>query len=551
VKRLSTPSTTALAATFAAGLVAAMLPFGPALADDPSESPSPTETSEPSETADPSAAPTETTAPAPSRGFGGYTTGAWAAPVKIEIYEPMIPFPNTPQLELELAYSEVESDSSTSRGRSSFLWPGAPIGEGFKTIIEQFGLPPTLGQDGYPVQVNSLYPNGPDRDADEPLPGMIQRAGSGEGSAYAETGWSVDAQAQDRDGDDAGDGLIPGLPLPGLDGLTDLLSAPSTGEEGEDAPSTLGLPPALAAVVDIGGFTSASKTETDQTVRAVSRSSFGDIALLGGLVRIEGLKVRAEASSDGTKGQASGIAAYGELVALGQRFAFGPDGFEAVGQSFPIPGLPDEASEALAMLGIKVSLPKPVYERDGDAASAAVTGLVVELDLKPLKTLLDTLPLADLLDALPEQAGQLKDALGLVLGLSSRIVVSLGNARATVDTSAAIAPPVTEPEEPETEAPTDTETGTTPSSNTPPLTTPTTTDPPPGTTTAPPGDLDAAPVGAGLPPLFSIPGLLMVGGIAAATVAGSYFRRLGAAALGGGAPCPHGLDSGLPDLRKA
>ncbi len=59
------------------------------------------------------------------------------------------------------------------------------------------------------------------------------------------------------------------------------------------------------------------------------------------------------------------------------------------------------------------------------------------------------------------------------------------------------------------------------------------------------------PLGAGLPPLFSIPGLLLVGGIALATVAGSYFRRMGAAALGGGAPCPHGLDSGLPDLRKA
>ncbi len=61
----------------------------------------------------------------------------------------------------------------------------------------------------------------------------------------------------------------------------------------------------------------------------------------------------------------------------------------------------------------------------------------------------------------------------------------------------------------------------------------------------------AAPVAAGLPPLFSIPGLLLLGGIALAAVAGSYLRRLGAAALGGGASCSHGLDSGLPDLRKA
>ena len=39
--------------------------------------------------------------------------------------------------------------------------------------------------------------------------------------------------------------------------------------------------------------------------------------------------------------------------------------------------------------------------------------------------------------------------------------------------------------------------------------------------------------------------------LAGAAVAGSYVRRLGAAALGGGGACSHGLDSGLPDLRKA
>ena len=66
------------------------------------------------------------------------------------------------------------------------------------------------------------------------------------------------------------------------------------------------------------------------------------------------------------------------------------------------------------------------------------------------------------------------------------------------------------------------------------------------------GDLvDAAPASAGLPELFSIPGMLLIGAFALAAVAGSWFRRLGVAALGGGAPCSHGLESGLPDLRKA
>ena len=54
----------------------------------------------------------------------------------------------------------------------------------------------------------------------------------------------------------------------------------------------------------------------------------------------------------------------------------------------------------------------------------------------------------------------------------------------------------------------------------------------------------------GLPPLFSIPGLLLFAGLGGALLAGSYVRRIGALVLGAGGACPHGLESGLPDLRK-
>ena len=56
---------------------------------------------------------------------------------------------------------------------------------------------------------------------------------------------------------------------------------------------------------------------------------------------------------------------------------------------------------------------------------------------------------------------------------------------------------------------------------------------------------------AGLPPLASIPGALLVGGVALAAAAGTWLRKIGVLALGGAATCTHGLDSGLPDLRKA
>jgi hypothetical protein len=75
---------------------------------------------------------------------------------------------------------------------------------------------------------------------------------------------------------------------------------------------------------------------------------------------------------------------------------------------------------------------------------------------------------------------------------------------------------------------------------------------PGGSTPAADGDLTGAePMGAGLPPLNSIPGALTFGGIALAAAAGTWLRRIGAIALGGAGSCTHGLDSGLPDLRKA
>jgi hypothetical protein len=44
--------------------------------------------------------------------------------------------------------------------------------------------------------------------------------------------------------------------------------------------------------------------------------------------------------------------------------------------------------------------------------------------------------------------------------------------------------------------------------------------------------------------------MLLFAGLGGALLAGSYVRRLGALVLGAGGACPHGLESGLPDLRK-
>ena len=70
--------------------------------------------------------PVSTAEAAPAATFSGFATSAVASPLRLEIYEPTIPIPSDPQLELEVGYTMVEADTSSSHGRSSLplaRWP--------------------------------------------------------------------------------------------------------------------------------------------------------------------------------------------------------------------------------------------------------------------------------------------------------------------------------------------------------------------------------------------------------------------------------------------
>jgi hypothetical protein len=518
----------------------------------------------------------------------GYSALTSATPVFVELYEPTIPIPATPQLSLAFGYTKVLADSSSSRGRASFLWPSDAVGEGAKTIFENLGLPPQISgpiaEQGYPVQVNSGYPSGAAGEANEPIPGTVMRTGATEKATYAQTGYSTrcDTSGGEEGGGDGGGeppGLpgIPGLPelplpIPGLDALLGVPSERSAtttrsttrssarsgaaGSAAAEEPATeCQIPAQLADLATFGGFQAFSYTErTAGEIRGVSRSAVGDVSLFGGVITMSGVKARVTSSSDGTEPSGKGKASYGTITIAGQEFSIGPDGVEGGGQSSPIPGLPDEPKAALAELGVTITVPEPVFEVDEKEIESVVEGLVVEIDTKTLSDGLRTLPLQDVLDQLPEEMKELKKALQAAINLSPRIVMHLGRATSTVETADPIEIPDLVPDnDPGGDETTDgggtTGGGTTGGGTAGGVTSPTapTATSPTGTsgTALPPAELTS-----GLPPLFSIPGLLMVGAIAGACVAGSYVRRMGAMALGGGGACSHGLDSGLPDLRK-
>jgi len=325
-------------------------------------------------------------------------------------------------------------------------------------------------------------------------------------------------------------------------------------------PAVPALPPELAMLVDLEGLASSSRsTVEDGQVRVTARSALGDVRLLGGIVTLEGVVVTSSSTSDGKRSTPKGRVRLGGLTIAGQSFGLGPDGFEAAGQQTPIPGLPDQAEQALAQLGISLELPKPDRTRKARAASSSTAGLRVEIDSGRLLSRLDTLPLADLLDVMPSEAGELKSLLQAGLGLSPRVVLTLGNAVTEVETVEALEVP-TEPPGTDPGAETPDEAESDDGAAAPPDTgsaapgdSPAATDPGAGEEPAAAADdLGAAQLtGSGLPPLYSIPGAILLGALALGAVAGAWLRRAGVLALGGAGTCTHGLDSGLPDLRKA
>ncbi len=508
-----------------------------------------------------------TAAPVPAANaepaFGGYSTQASATPVKIEVYEPTIPIPASPQAELEFAYTKVEAASGpTGKGVASWLWPGDPVGQGFKTFGDLLHLPPEVTKDGYPIQVNSETPGEPSEDSDEPFPGSLMRTSASADGVRSTVGWSSDQDVSDKDRKSGEAPGVPGTPAPPASPL-DSLGAAITGKHqaaaADPAPPSGGLPPELAALVDVDGVVSDSRTETvGNTVQAVATSKLSNVSILGGVVTADSITVKTTTSTDGQKPTASGVSKVVGLELAGKPITVTRDGVQLVDKKAGIPGLPDQPEKALAQLGISLVLPKPEQSARGDNGEAAFEGLRIEIDTRPLRSHLDGIPFDTVLGLVPDQAKEVKSAIQAATLLAPKFVIHAGNAASesstvpkmefdlpTVDPSAlagAGTPPVSG-----TTGGTSGAAGAGAAGAAPAL----------GQASAAGGDagdvgtLAAKPMSAGLPPLASIPGALMVGALVIAAGVGWWLQKIGGLVLGGAGSCSHGLETGVPDLRRA
>ena len=470
-------------------------------------------------------------APAQAVAYGGFTTMATATPIKLEIFEPALPLPTEPQAEFDLSYTRVDGSSGPATlARASALWPGPAIGEGLKTFGEQLMLPAALTGGGYPVQTNAGFPGDTTQQSQEFLPGMIGRVDAGDKRTVAKVGYT---SSDVSDGDAGGSKATPANPLDALSGLL----SPKSGPPAAGSTSPLG---ALGLLIDFDGMTSVSSTDYDgDTVVATATSRIGEIRLLSGLIKLSGVNVVAKATSSLDGGaKTTQTVDIGGMNIAGQKFAYGPDGFTAVGKVTPIPGIPTSAAGLLKTLGVAIEVPKPEVVTAGSKGSINAAAARITLDTKVLRSKLPSLPLDDIVSGFPDLPGQANLLKGLLLSLNTiapKLVLHLGSAQVAAET-------ITLAELGGA--------GASAGGSASDVGAPALDDlPPAGGADA--GPQEVAPVAKGMPPLRSLPMLLLLGGLALASGAAWYLRSAGLLLFGGASACSFGLKAGIPDLRKA
>jgi hypothetical protein len=231
-----------------------------------------------------------------------------------------------------------------------------------------------------------------------------------------------------------------------------------------------------------------------------------------------------------------------------------------VGQSTPALGLPADPGQALAELGVTFALPEAEKSVSGGSGSMSIKGLKITIDMTKLHAYLDSIPLNDLVSQIPdipgwpEQAPTLKSVVGAAVNAKPVLVFYLGNAAseasavAPIDIDCIMLGTCPGPDDGDGGGDggggTDTNTDSSgPVGTTDPIDT--SGDLP--TVTPPDGIQNQA---AGLPPLRSVPAMLVLLGLVVASAMGWWLQRIGALMLGGASSCTFGSETGIPDLRK-
>lgn len=484
--------------------------------------------------------------PGPASGsttLGGYTALAQAQVVRVQIYEPTIPIPSTPQIDGGVGFTRTSTDTGpVSRALASYLWPGDVVGDGFGTLLKN-------DKANYPVQVNSRNP--PTDTA--PAKNTVQLT-DGNGMTTSSN-------------DDTSTATVTGLGVAGPN--TDLLSGIGEGlsklaGKNKPTPKTPQLPvpvsKTLAGLATVENMKSETTVDLGaKSITSTARAFTSGATLLGGLISLGSFDVTSRTVSDGKKAVNSGSAAIGSMKIAGIPLDLTDKGVGLAGTHAKLPAIPSAVTDLLEKIGIKIEYLDTKQDTQGAGGSFSARGLVITVDTAPLKTALNigglTQPLADLIRKIPKLGSQV----GPLLGIGPKIVFEIGD----VSTSATASPAYTGGTVPVPGGGTGNAGGGPGGDGTGGAGTTTGADTGSGGTgdvgsgTAPSNDKPGGsapaavqPTGFDLPALGAVPRLLILGGLAFAVALGWLLRTAGGVLLGAGGNCARGLTTGVPDLRK-
>ncbi|MGN6608068.1 MAG: hypothetical protein ACTHMS_13780, partial [Jatrophihabitans sp.] len=360
-------------------------------------------------------------------------------------------------------------------------------------------------------------------------------------------------------------------------GGTNLLSGAGNGlcqalsPDPKNCPSLPATPPVpvpaqLAGVMTLANVHSESTVQlAASSITSTAEATASDISLFGGIIGIHDVKVTSSSTSNGVRASNTAHLTIGGVTVAGKDIGLDEQGLNLAGTSVPVPQLPD----VLSGLGISFQYQPTTKSVDGATASFASTGLVISVDTALVKQALAPLTgaLANILSQIPNL-----DQVTALLNLGPRFNFLIGDVSTTATAAPAYVPPPLTGGGSTTPGHGSTGGGTTGGgvaaggtgggsdlgggggTGTTGYTTPISSGTGAPTTTTgggAPTTTVAQPAAFGLPPLGTVPKLLILGGLAFAVALGWAFRTAGGLLLGTGRNCAYGLDTGVPDLRQS
>lgn len=320
--------------------------------------------------------PTGSSAQTDEGPFAGFSTNAWGSALSFVYDDPDGVIPAHPTMEMHAAYALAQLDAGPSgHGVATTFWPGPTAATAAPFIEDSFWAGFEEGsRNGLKVGDTQVLPGS------EPPPRP---------PPVAPKGWPAAAEVFEPAGPHTSD--VP--PNAHAHSASEVVFAKS-------AVVPLTLPGVFTA--DGGSSTSQSGFEQLEladgrrvdAVRSRVTSTIEDVAVLGGMVKIDEVTTTADVYSDGEKPVIAGRTVVSGLTIAGQGFTIDEKGIHAGGETHENPLLAgmNDAGAALADQGVTMTVASPIDLAKGAEGSRTAGGLVIRIDSRRLDEAVSELP---------------------------------------------------------------------------------------------------------------------------------------------------------------